>query len=79
MVTFDDFQSNDPIAWCPGCGNHQILKALKKALVQSRKRPEETVIVSGIGQAAKMPHYLRCNAFNGLHGRTLPVFALYCR
>ena len=37
------------------------------------KKPDEVVIVSGIGQAAKAPHYLRCNNFNGLHGRTLPV------
>ena len=37
------------------------------------KDPEEIAIVSGIGQAPKTPHYLRCNTFNGLHGRTLPV------
>ncbi len=35
--------------------------------------PYEFVIVSGIGQASKFPHYLECNTFNGLHGRTLPV------
>jgi 2-oxoglutarate ferredoxin oxidoreductase subunit beta len=73
MVTLDDFHSDDPIAWCPGCGNFSILEALKNALVESGKEPAEIVIVSGIGQAAKMPHYLRCNTFNGLHGRTLPV------
>ena len=73
MVSLDEYHSDDPIAWCPGCGNFSILEALKNALVQSMKRPTEIVIVSGIGQAAKMPHYLRCNGFNGLHGRTLPV------
>jgi 2-oxoglutarate ferredoxin oxidoreductase subunit beta len=35
--------------------------------------PHQFTIVSGIGQAGKFPHYLRCNTFNGLHGRTLPV------
>jgi 2-oxoglutarate ferredoxin oxidoreductase subunit beta len=30
-------------------------------------------MVSGIGQSGKLPHYLKCNVFNGLHGRTLPV------
>ena len=35
--------------------------------------PHEVTIVSGIGQGAKLPHYTRCNTFNGLHGRTLPV------
>jgi 2-oxoglutarate ferredoxin oxidoreductase subunit beta len=73
MVTLEDYSSEDPIAWCPGCGNFSILKALKKALVDIQQQPHELVIVSGIGQAPKTPHYLRCNCFNGLHGRTLPV------
>jgi 2-oxoglutarate ferredoxin oxidoreductase subunit beta len=73
MVTLEDFNSNDPIAWCPGCGNFSILKALKQALVDIQQEPHNLVIVSGIGQASKTPHYLRCNCFNGLHGRTLPV------
>jgi 2-oxoglutarate ferredoxin oxidoreductase subunit beta len=73
MLTLEDFHSDDPIAWCPGCGNFSILKALKKALVDIQQEPHELVIVSGIGQAPKTPHYLRCNCFNGLHGRTLPV------
>jgi len=73
MATLEDFHSDDPIAWCPGCGNFSILKALKQALVDIEQQPHELVIVSGIGQAPKTPHYLRCNCFNGLHGRTLPV------
>ncbi len=73
MVNLEDFKSDDPIAWCPGCGNFSILKALKQALVEIQQQPHELVIVSGIGQAPKTPHYLRCNCFNGLHGRTLPV------
>jgi 2-oxoglutarate ferredoxin oxidoreductase subunit beta len=59
-------------AWCPGCGNFKILEALKKALGDSGLKPHQVLLVSGIGQAAKTPHYLRCNAFNGLHGRSLP-------
>lgn len=61
------------IAWCPGCGNFAILRALKKALEELGIGPQGLVIVSGIGQAAKTPQYLRCNYFNGLHGRSLPV------
>lgn len=73
MAKIEDFKSDDPIAWCPGCGNFGILNAWKKALVEMDLKPEEILMVSGIGQAAKLPHYLRCNTFNGLHGRTLPV------
>ena len=61
------------IAWCPGCGNFAILNALKQALSELEIRPDKLVVVSGIGQAAKAPHYYRCNLFNGLHGRSLPV------
>jgi 2-oxoglutarate ferredoxin oxidoreductase subunit beta len=60
------------IAWCPGCGNFSILKILKQALSELEIKPEKLVLVSGIGQAAKIPHYLKTNVFNGLHGRALP-------
>jgi len=70
-----EFTSIDPIAWCPGCGNFGILNAVKKALVKLDQPPNKTLFVSGIGQAAKLPHYIRANCFNGLHGRALPVAA----
>ncbi len=70
-----DFKSNDEIAWCPGCGNFGILNAVKKMLVKLNKPPKDILLVSGIGQAAKLPHYVKCNCFNGLHGRALPVAA----
>ena len=60
------------IAWCPGCGDYGILNVLKKALAELDIAPEKLVMVSGIGQAAKIPHYLKTNFFNGLHGRALP-------
>lgn len=60
------------IAWCPGCGNFGILSVIKKALSELEIAPEHLVMVSGIGQAAKLPHYLKSNVFNGLHGRALP-------
>lgn len=60
------------IAWCPGCGNFGILNVLKQTLAELEIRPQDLVLVSGIGQAAKTPHYVRANFFNGLHGRALP-------
>ncbi|SMP41817.1 2-oxoacid:ferredoxin oxidoreductase subunit beta [Anoxynatronum buryatiense] len=66
------FNSTDPSAWCPGCGNHALLADLKEALAQLDKNPHEVLVCSGIGQAAKTPHYLRANGFNGLHGRSVP-------
>jgi 2-oxoglutarate/2-oxoacid ferredoxin oxidoreductase subunit beta len=68
-----DFNYLPDIAWCPGCGNFNILKALKAALVELSISPETLVLVSGIGQAAKTPQYLKASYFNGLHGRSLPA------
>ena len=60
------------MAWCPGCGNLSILTAVKQALVELGLSSDRVVMVSGIGQAAKIPHYLTSHFFNGLHGRALP-------
>ena len=73
MVTTDDFKSDFPNQWCPGCGNFGILDAMKSALAGLNLSPEKIFVVSGIGQAAKAPHFLECNCFHSLHGRALPV------
>jgi 2-oxoglutarate/2-oxoacid ferredoxin oxidoreductase subunit beta len=73
MVTLAEYESHYENKWCPGCGNFGILQAMKKALVALNIAPHEILVVSGIGQAAKTPHFLRCNGFHGLHGRALPV------
>ncbi len=72
MPTLEDYKGQVP-AWCPGCGNFGILNAFKAAVVELGIEPHQFIMVSGIGQAGKLPHYLKCNTFNGLHGRTLPV------
>lgn len=60
------------IAWCPGCGNFSIRKILISALQKLSLDNTQVVMVSGIGQAAKMPQYVNTSFFNGLHGRGLP-------
>jgi 2-oxoglutarate ferredoxin oxidoreductase subunit beta len=72
VVTAADYGEYET-AWCPGCGNFAILGAMKAALAASALSPHQVLFVSGIGQAAKAPHYLNANVFNGLHGRALPV------
>jgi 2-oxoglutarate ferredoxin oxidoreductase subunit beta len=62
---------NIDIAWCPGCGNFPILNILKQTLAELKMDSTNLVLVSGIGQAAKAPHYFRTNLFDGLHGRAL--------
>lgn len=72
MVNVNDYTGLTP-AWCPGCGNFAILNAFKKAMVDLTLEPDRVLLVSGIGQAGKLPHYTRGNVFNSLHGRPIPV------
>jgi 2-oxoglutarate ferredoxin oxidoreductase subunit beta len=74
----DDFRTEAENQWCPGCPNFGILAALRAALEVLDRRPDQLCLVSGIGQAAKAPHYIRANFFNGLHGRALPVALAVC-
>lgn len=67
--------STHETAWCPGCGNFNILDCLRTALEELGKDPYEVLMVAGIGQAAKLPQYISANYFCGLHGRALPVAA----
>jgi 2-oxoglutarate/2-oxoacid ferredoxin oxidoreductase subunit beta len=72
MVEIVDYAGGKP-AWCPGCGNFGILTALKNALVALEIEPYRVLMVSGIGQAGKLPHYTKGNVLNVLHGRALPA------
>lgn len=59
------------IHWCPGCGNFSALKIMKETLSELSIKPNNLVIVSGIGQAGKFPHFMKTQSYNGLHGRYL--------
>lgn len=60
-------------AWCPGCGNFDILATLTDVLNDMDLNPKDTVLVGGIGQSAKLNQYINTNGFSGLHGRALPA------
>ena len=69
---FETFET----AWCPGCGNFNILDSLKNALTDLQLDPHDVLMVGGIGQAAKLPQYISANSFCGLHGRSVPPAAV---
>jgi 2-oxoglutarate ferredoxin oxidoreductase subunit beta len=73
MVTIKDYSPAMAIQWCPGCGNFGILTAMRRALVALGLEPHQVLMVSGIGQAGKFPHYLHCHVLNELHGRPIPA------
>lgn len=59
--------------WCPGCGDFGIWVSIKNALVELGVKPQDILLVSGIGCSSKVPYWVNVYGFNGLHGRPLPV------
>ncbi|MGM0369155.1 MAG: thiamine pyrophosphate-dependent enzyme [Bacillota bacterium] len=72
MVDTAIYEGDRETAWCPGCGNFPLRQILVDALADLELKPSEVTMFTGIGQAPKMPHYMKVNGFNGLHGRALP-------
>lgn len=73
MIPMERYRTRTENQWCPGCPNFGIQTALKGALGNLDLEPHQVCLVSGIGQAAKTPHYIAANVFNGLHGRSIPA------
>jgi 2-oxoglutarate/2-oxoacid ferredoxin oxidoreductase subunit beta len=73
MIPVEAYRTETENQWCPGCPNFGIQTALKRALSTLDLAPHQVCLVSGIGQAAKTPHYIAANIFNGLHGRSIPA------
>ncbi len=72
VCTLEDYQGAKA-RWCPGCGDHSVLRAVQRLARDSQLPPERTVVVSGIGCSSRFPHYMATYGFHGLHGRPLPV------
>ena len=59
--------------WCGGCGDFGILSGVKQALAKLGRSPHEIAVISGIGCAGKLPHYIGTCGLHTLHGRALNV------
>jgi len=59
--------------WCPGCGDFGVLKALKQAMPEVGRSPDETLLVTGIGCSGKLSSYFESYGYHSIHGRTLPI------
>ncbi|MFX1562094.1 MAG: thiamine pyrophosphate-dependent enzyme [Promethearchaeota archaeon] len=71
--TIQDVKTDEPITWCPGCGNFGILRALQTALVELKIPRQKYLIVTGIGCHGKLFNYVNANGIHTIHGRVLPV------
>jgi len=71
--TARDYKSDIKPVWCPGCGDYSVLSSITKALAELDLPPEDVAVVSGIGCSSRIPAYVDCYGFHGVHGRSLPL------
>jgi 2-oxoglutarate ferredoxin oxidoreductase subunit beta len=68
-----DFQTDQEVRWCPGCGDYSILAAMQLLFAELGVRPENLVFISGIGCAARFPYYMETYGLHSIHGRAPAV------
>ncbi|GAA4777443.1 2-oxoacid:ferredoxin oxidoreductase subunit beta [Stakelama sediminis] len=68
-----DWETDQEVRWCPGCGDYAILKAVQRTLPQIGATPENTVFISGIGCSSRFPYYMETYGFHTIHGRAPAV------
>ena len=74
VTTLKDWETDQEVRWCPGCGDYAILKAVQRVLSEIGANPAKTVFVSGIGCSSRFPYYIESYGFHTIHGRA-PAFA----
>ncbi|MBK6706038.1 MAG: 2-oxoacid:ferredoxin oxidoreductase subunit beta [Sphingomonadales bacterium] len=68
-----DWETDQEVRWCPGCGDYAILKAVQRTMQELGSTPENTVFVSGIGCSSRFPYYMETYGFHTIHGRAPAV------
>lgn len=68
-----NFKSDQPVRWCPGCGDHAILDSLHKAMAAVGVAPHKTAVISGIGCSSRLPYYMNTYGFHTIHGRAAAI------
>jgi 2-oxoglutarate/2-oxoacid ferredoxin oxidoreductase subunit beta len=68
-----DWETDQEVRWCPGCGDYAILKAVQRTMPELGSTPENTVFISGIGCSSRFPYYMETYGFHTIHGRAPAV------
>lgn len=68
-----DFESDQEVRWCPGCGDYAVLATMQRILPTLNIPKEKIVFVSGIGCAGRFPYYMNTYGFHTIHGRAFSV------
>lgn len=73
----EDFGSDQMVKWCPGCGDHAILRSVENVFPKVGEQlgysKEDFVVVSGIGCSSRFPYYMNTYGIHGIHGRPAPL------
>src|SRR5256885_6699038 len=72
-LTAKDFQTDQDVRWCPGCGDYSILKQVHTILPQLGLKQEDIVFISGIGCSSRFPYYTETFGMHSIHGRATAV------
>ncbi|MDH3189162.1 MAG: 2-oxoacid:ferredoxin oxidoreductase subunit beta [Acidimicrobiia bacterium] len=67
--TRSDFQTDQEVRWCPGCGDYTILASMQQFLAGLGRPREEFVFISGIGCSSRFPYYVNTYGMHSIHGR----------
>src|SRR5919198_158498 len=67
--TKKDFESDQDVRWCPGCGDYAILSAVQKMMPDLGIPREDIIFISGIGCSSRFPYYMNTYGFHTIHGR----------
>jgi 2-oxoglutarate ferredoxin oxidoreductase subunit beta len=73
VLTRKDFQTDQEVRWCPGCGDYAILAAVQTVFPELGIPREKFVVVSGIGCSSRFPYYINTFGFHTIHGRAPAV------
>jgi 2-oxoglutarate ferredoxin oxidoreductase subunit beta len=73
-LTRKDFESDQEVRWCPGCGDYSVLANVQRVMPDLGIPRERFVFVSGIGCSSRFPYYMNTYGFHTIHGRA-PAFA----
>ncbi|HXF58161.1 MAG TPA: 2-oxoacid:ferredoxin oxidoreductase subunit beta [Actinomycetota bacterium] len=68
-LTKRDFESDQEVRWCPGCGDYAILAAVQSFLPELGIPPHRMVFVTGIGCSGRFVYYMNTYGLHGIHGR----------
>ena len=74
-LTKKDFESDQDVRWCPGCGDYSILSQTQRILPDLGVPKEDFVFISGIGCSSRFPYYMNAYGFHTIHGRAPTVAA----